>query len=384
MEVFASPGGRKACSAPVEVDALVAVCDQPAGEPPGALVVPSPDDSPGASSSSAPGPLAAVAQASPRKMRKLAREIFVLPLALHTPRLPDSEQITVTSLLAWHAGDMMNKNKWQEKEGLRRRSKSGMQLSDFVTKIAKDPLCVMYLRTITGKDRVYASHIAAKVMSSAYNISVRKGREAVQLLWPTTPQDIKNKWFVLSTYDQYNDQWTEEPAPDVQSPPTAVIECYGAMMTWQTTIGRCSDRAHGWVNMGLSFDNLCDLLKGDPEISALFEAFASWVAANCDANGFRYWSASSEVCPTLNKAIVHLHAFVCCDWKSISLKLCKKGRADRQIWQYKSFYPDVNPANIRGNMNAQKILPQGLFYCMVDKFGGLFKASNVEAGKDRS
>jgi hypothetical protein len=90
------------------------------------------------------------------------------------------------------------------------------------------------------------------------------------------------------------------------------------------------------------------------------------------------------VCPTLNKAIVHLHAFVCCDWKSVSLKLCKKGLADRQIWQYKSFYPTVNPANIRGNMNAQKILPQGLFYCMVDKFGGLFKASNVEAGKDRS
>ena len=66
------------------------------------------------------------------------------------------------------------------------------------------------------------------------------------------------------------------------------------------------------------------------------------------------------------------------------MKLCQKGRADRQIWQFKSFYPNVSPANIRGNMNAQKILPHGLFYCMIDKIGGLFNASNLEAGKDRS
>ena len=368
----------------MEDDVSVGVGDQPGVEPLCEPPVPLQDDSPSASSVSAPDLLADDSQASPRKMRKLAREIFVLPIALHTPRLPDSELITMTSLLAWHGGDMMNKNKWQNKEDLRRRRKSGLQLADFVTKIAKNPLCVAHLKTITGKDRVYASHIAAKVMASAYNLSVRKGREAVQRLWPSTPQDIKNKWFALSTYEEYNDQWKEEPAPDVALPPSTVIECYGAMMTWQTPIGRCSDRAHGWVNMGLSFDNLCDLLKGDAEVKAYFDEFASWVAVHSAANGFRHWSAASEVCPTLTQAIVHLHAFVCCDWKSASMKLCQKGRADRQIWQFKSFHPMVSPANIRGNMNAQKTLPHGLFYCMVDKIGGLFNASNVEAGKDRS
>ena len=384
MEVFASPGGGDACSALVAEDVSVGVGDRPCGDPLCDLSVPLEDDSLNAFSVSAPNVQADDSQVSPRKMRKLAREIFVLPIALHTPRLPDSELLTMTSLLAWHVGDMMNKHKWQNLAALRRRRKSGLQLSEFVTKIAKDPLCVVPLKDITGTNRVVASHIAAKVVASAYNVSVRKGREVVQRLWPTTPPDIKNKWFALSTYEQYNVSLKEEPAPDASMPPSTVIECYGAMMTWQTPIGRCSDRAYVWVNMKLSIDNLCDLLKGDAEVKAYFDEFVSWVAVHSAANGFRYWSAAAEVCPSLNHAIVHLHAFVCCDWKSASMKLCQKGRADRQIWQFKSFYPNVSPANIRGNMNAQKILPHGLFYCMVDKIGGLFNASNLEAGKDRS
>ena len=383
MEVSASPDGGEAFPALVEEDVSVGVGDRPGGDPLCELPVPLEENSPNAFSVSAPDVLADDSQVSPRKMRKLAREIFVLPIALHTPRLPDSELLTMTSLLAWHVGDMMNKHKWQNMDVLRRRRKSGLQLAEFVTKIARNPLCVVPLKTFTGLDRVVASRMAAKVVASAYNVSVRKGREVVQRLWPTTPQDIKNKWFALSTYEEYNDSFKEEPAPE-SMPPSTVIECYGAMMTWQTPIGRCSDRAHGWVNMKLSFDNLCDLLKGDAEVKAYFDEFASWVAVHSAANGFRHWSAAAEVCPTLNHAIVHLHAFVCCDWKSASMKLCQKGRADRQIWQFKSFYPNVSPANIRGNMNAQKILPHGLFYCMVDKIGGLFNASNLEAGKDRS
>lgn len=327
--------------------------------------------------------VAAVSTASPRKLRRLARETFILPIPFYTERLPDSEAVTMLLLLAWHAGDMVRKNNWQDKP-TRRRTKSACLLPELCVLLAKNPLAVVPLPPITGKDRVYASHIAAKVMASAYDWSVRRAREGVSALWPSTPQDVKNKWFLLSTHPEYNDQWIDPSVPEVHPDTAAPVEAVGAMFTWQTSIGRCGDRVQGWVRLGLASDTLCDLMKGDAELKSHFEAFSTWVSNMCEAQGFVHWSAGMEVCPSLQDAVVHLHAYVCVNWRAASRRNGKKGRADRDTWKYGSFRPDVNPTTVKGNANVQKILTQGLFYCMVEKIGGLFRASNVEAGKDRS
>ena len=73
--------------------------------------------------------------------------------------------------------------------------------------------------------------------------------------------------------------------------------------------------------------------------------------------------------PSGKDAVVHLHAYVCADWKSVVRRDVKKGRADREMWKYSSFTPNVNSTTVKGNANVQKA--QCLFYCMVDKIGGV-------------
>ena len=194
---------------------------------------------------------------------------------------------------------------------------------------------------------------------------------------------MKDKWCTLGTYDEYNDL-NQSDSSVVQPPASTPIECFGALFTWQTAIGRCMDRVREWVGLGVSCNTLCDLLQGDSEYTAFFDAFTFWIEHMCVEQGYQYWSASMEVSPSGKDAVVNLHAYVCADWKAILRRDVKKGRADREIWKYNSFTPNVNPTTVKGNANVQKVLTQALFFCMVDKIGGVFRAANLVAGKDRS
>ena len=378
MDIFASQDGSRALSVPAAADGSDDGGAEPGSQSPHASVV-SLDSLPNMSSSASPSCVQGDIGPSPRKLRRLALGTFMLPIVFHTPL-----EVTMVTLLAWHAGELVRKNGWQAGKGKRKWKKSGLAFSELCIQLAKDPLKAINLPVVTGKERVYASHTAAKVMSAAYQWSVRQGRDGALRLWPSTSAAIKDKWHALSEYPEYSEACTEKALPQPPSETASAIECYGAMMTWQTVIGRCDDRAQTWVNMRLSLETLCDLLKGDAELKAFFEEFAKWVAAKCIAHGFHYWTASAEVCPTLQESIIHLHAYVCVDWRGQARKTLQKGRADRDLWKYQSFHPHVIPANVKGNMNLMKILTVGLFYCLIDKIGGLFTAGNVEAGKDRS
>ena len=134
---------------------------------------------------------------SPNKMRRLAQQTIRLPIPFYLQRLPDSEDVTLTSLLAWHAGEMVRKNGWQDNPK-RKRFKTGVSLEDYCISLSMNPLCSITMPVVTGKERVYASHIAAKVFSTAFDWSVRRGRECVSGLWPSTPADVKNKWWFSS------------------------------------------------------------------------------------------------------------------------------------------------------------------------------------------
>ena len=377
-----SEGGAGALPAPAAADGSDDGGVELECESPQASVV-SLDSLANMSSSGSPSCVPGDIGPSPRKLRRLALGTFTLPIEFHTPLLPISEEVTMVTLLAWHAGELVRKHGWQAGRGMRKTKKRGLSFSELCIQLAKDPVKAINLPVVTGKERVYASHTAAKVMSAAYQWSVRQGRDGALRLWPSTSPTIKNKWHALSEYPEYSEACTETAPPQPPSETASTIECYGAMMTWQTVIGRCEDRVQTWVNMRLSLDTLCDLLKGDAELKAFFEDFAKWVAAKCIAHGFHYWTASAEVCPTLQESIIHLHAYVCVDWRGQARKTLQKGRADRDLWKYQSFRPHVTPANVKGNMNLMKILTVGLFYCLIDKIGGLFTAGNVEAGKDR-
>ena len=137
--ILATLNGRPAIPAPTAADGRVVGGAEPGGLPLATPVV-SPHNSPSASSTSASSFQDGGPQPSPRKMRRVARDTFILPIVFHTPQLPSSENITMVTLLAWHAGDLARKNGWQEREEVRRRSRSGRTVSELCIQLAKDPL----------------------------------------------------------------------------------------------------------------------------------------------------------------------------------------------------------------------------------------------------
>ena len=118
------PDDKEALPAPSAADSLAGVSEHLADQ--SLDLDESPDTTPSAASRAARSPVQENT-ASPTKMRRLARETILLPIQFHTERMPDSELVTMTSLLAWHAGDMVRKNCWQDK-AMRRRSKTSISL----------------------------------------------------------------------------------------------------------------------------------------------------------------------------------------------------------------------------------------------------------------
>lgn len=321
-------------------------------------------------------------KASPTKMRRLARQTLRFAMEFHTDKLPDVEDVTMVSLLAWLAAVLVRRHGWQDVK-LRKRFKRELSLAEVCVALAKDPLCHLPPGQVSGTQRVRACQEAAKVLAKAYDLRARAARKLAEKLWARTPPEVKDKWWLLPRYDQYEVPEGTHLFSAQQGPSSDVLECHGAMFTWQTTIGRESDRVREWVQLGITRSTLCDLMKDDADLKQYFEKFKSWVSAMCEGHGYKHWSAAMEVSPSGQAAVVHLHAYVCVDWKAVARRDCQKPRSDRGLWQYKSFHPHITPTAIRGNANAQKVLTQGLIYCMLDKIGGVFTASNTEAGKDR-
>lgn len=316
---------------------------------------------------------------SPRKLRRMANATLHLPLELAVPKLPAQNTVSISGLLAWHSAQLAHTGGLTG-DRRRVRSKGPAPIGTVATLLARDPEAVLDDRLIIASDRLKASQAAAKVFAWAYGLSAREGRRLSAPLWTRSSQQAKNNWYVLTSYAEYPDLLesalvqAERAATDCES--------FGALFTWQTSIGRQDDIVKYWISHGVVGEQLSDLMSGDASLKASFDVFCSWLAAQTQSCGFAFWAAAMETNMSGSAAVVHLHAYVCQDWRTKGSSKWVKGNASADAWAYGSYTPDCRLTWLRGNCDPKKLMTSGLFYCSAKKVGSVFQASNLTPGKD--
>jgi hypothetical protein len=218
-------------------------------------------------------------------------------------------------------------------------------------------------------------------MGASYALSAREARKATSALWAAASQDTKNKWFTLSRAEGY-EQLAVAVLPRGSLAAASGHEAFGAMLTWQSSIGRANDKVSQWAAHGFDFATVCELMAGDAELNDIFISFCAWLSVTCKKQRFHLWSAAMEANPSRKSAVVHLHAYVCVNWRFRGKPEWQMGSLEAEEWRFGSFAPHVQPTIVHRNANVQKLMTSGLFYCVAPKVGSIFRYSELVAGKD--
>lgn len=317
---------------------------------------------------------------SPRKLRRIAQSTLMVPEQVHRVTLPDARVVTMGELLSWHCSQLVQKGRLS---GARRvmREKGPLSFGVVASMLMKDPLADVHGGNVHCDKRHLGARSAAKVYAVAYRVSVRDARHAMASKWQCADIVIRNNWAALTTHADY--KLAADECRDPAQEDAADSEAYGCLFTWQTSIGRADDTVRMWVSRGIGGDVLCDLMSGEPSLKNNFEVFCKWLAAQTKELGFRYWAAAMETNQSGGEAVVHLHAYVCVDWRNRGTSRWMKCKADPEHWQYGGFAPDARYTILKGNVDAKKLMSGGLFYCSAKKVGSVFQMANAVPGKDR-
>lgn len=322
---------------------------------------------------------------SPTKLKAIARSTVKLPPLISQSTMPKLEDVTAASLLAWHAGRLVLHHNLKEKR-LRRTSKTPFDTEDLLVTLAANPWHQSPEKPRTCVDRLKLKFGVARIFSKVYNLGIREGRAAWQLTWSVTPADIRENWARLLEAEGYEKLEQEaEPKQEEVEPVSRAVDCHGAMLTWQTALGRGDDIVRHWLSHKISRDVLVELMEGDESCKAIFKTFCAFVDNLVSQNGFKHYACAMELnAQDAARAVVHLHAYVAISWVQGRTPELVKGKLQQEDWQYCGFAPHVTLTKIKRNADPRKLICQGLFYCAAPKIGSVFRHCSIEPGKDRA
>ena len=261
-----------------------------------------------------------------------------------------------------------------------------MTTDKMVMALAADPSRELPGKAYNWRERLNAMHNVSRTFATVYHLSVLAGRQAWQKLWTDTTSAVRANWTRLLDADNYEDLVAalEQPNCDAGAVPTE--ECCGAVITWQTCLGRrIDDPVRHWLSRGVGQDVLLELMQGDEVCQSCFRSFCSFVHSMVHKTGFSHFSCSMELNSEdhASLAVVHLHATVCTGWKRRGAEL-QKVPFQRSEWSYDSYSPHTEFTNVKRNADPKKLMTQALFYCAAEKVGSVFQYSSLRPGKDCS
>ena len=319
---------------------------------------------------------------SPGKLRRFSNNAMVVDTSPSVPVLPSLADVCAESLLLWHVHQTVNREGPPTSKRRRLRGKCAPLVSEVGPCIADRSLSV-HEHKFKATDRQRVSQVAARVMGAAFRLTVREARTRFASLWKAASVETRTHWCHFARCADYPQPLASGPVSPLKVKDEIAIEAYGALFTWQTAIGRGQDSVRNWLDLNIEGETLFDLMQGDKELQYAFSTFSQWVESQCACQDFSIWATAMEANTSPDaRAAVHLHAFVCADWKLRHTPQWVKGDATSSQWQWQGYNPFVRVTAVRGNADAKKVLVQGLFYCQARKVGSLFSAGNVAAGKD--
>ena len=322
---------------------------------------------------------------SPGKLKSMARRMLVLPPVISQPFLPELSSVTGRAFLAWHAGDLVERGKVEDRRK-RCLRKGRLPLDQVLLRIAAEPDADVSCGACCWSNRQKAGHAAAALFSEAYSLTVREARKSWAPVWARAPATVKNNWvfsFASEGYDEMRKKLSL-PANLTTVDEAAEGVSVGALLTWQSSLGRCRDCVAEWVGMGISVDTTAELMQGNEYCKQRFARFCSTVLAYVSQHGFKNASCSMELNPSRKEAVVHFHDYVCADWEQWKGAKRATGVCLKDDWAFDGFTPTVKFTNVRRNACPKKVMSGGLYYCYVAKIGSVFQFCTLTPGKDCS
>ena len=261
----------------------------------------------------------------------------------------------------------------------RLRSKSPMSKSEFLKRILRDPWNPLVIVDLSWEARRLGQDFMAGALSVVASQSVRKSRDYIRNIWNNTPDVIKQN--AHSFLVQFGKPDMNARSPKVaEQPPDEVL---GVLCTWQTKWGRHSDFLGRLLEAGVSLSDTEEVCRGNESMIEYFNEFSAFVEQQTDKYGFSVYSCSLELnSDTSGVNKVHLHAYVCVNWKLWKQPEWGKRIFQRKWWTYQHEVPHVVFTNIRPNANPVRQLSGATYYVVAPKIGSIFRRCSLRMWKD--
>jgi hypothetical protein len=323
------------------------------------------------------------AQLSPMKTCRIVNESLMPPRLLPAiDKLPKIEDLTLQTLLQWHAQTQLDSDLHPPVPKRRRLfRKTEPSIREMLETMARNPLVPLIGGKGNWQQRRDAAYFARGMFAQHYGAGVRETQSVCASLWRNAAMVLQNNIWILQ-------QRLGNPVPKAEKTVNASDsprQVHGLLLTWQTSHGRSKDKIQDMQDNGLSINDMVDLCVHDSVLQSEFDTFTNWIDAMCKNVGFDVWSASMELNPRqTGRNKIHLHAYLCLHWK----KWNQKGEPYNPIevrpreWTWVNFCPHIAVARVRSNGSPQRHFVPGLYYQSAPKIGSIFRRSNIEVFKD--
>jgi len=336
------------------------------------------------SSSSPPGPAARQVTWSPTKIRRIANAALPrMPLPRVLRNLPPVESLQISHIVQWYAHACLLSGKYGDStdKRVRRRGKQPPSVVEILEHIFLQPTIVVMEKDVTWEQRRRAGQFIAAVYAQYVTVRVSTARELLRHAWTNAPTEIKINATVLMNHTLH--PTVQMPGDgDPNSGPPHVAGC---LLTWQTQWGRGDDGLAEFFTKTLDIDDLTDLCRTFAPLKESFDAFVVFCSEKMTDQGMHFFSCSMELnSEEASTAKVHLHAFVCLDWRTWGSGQFNKVPINALAWQYQGMIPHLRPTQLARRASPARALQAGLYYQLCPKIGSLFTASNLVLWKVRS
>jgi hypothetical protein len=292
--------------------------------------------------------------------------------------LDNTPECVCANLLQKYAAILLETIKGRDAKRQRLRSKSPMSKSDFLKRILRDPFTPVVVVDLTWETRRLGQDFMSRVLSVVTNQTARKCRNIIRPIWNNTSDVIKQNAY--SVMLQFGKPEVDRPGPKVEEPPDEVL---GVLITWQTKWGRSSDFVGRLLEAGVSLGELEEVCRGNASLTQYFDDFSVFVEQQTEKYRFSVFACSLELnSETSGVNKVHLHAYVCVNWKLWKQPEWSKRLFNTKWWTYQDEVPHVVYTNIRPNANPVRTLSSGAYYVVAPKIGSVFRRCNLRMWKD--
>ena len=254
----------------------------------------------------------------------------------------------------------------------------------FFFELADNPSSERHVRKFNCEGRRRIRDRVLSLVSKLYKTTWRTTRDMLNWQGYCASDALWGNWQDAMDYLGSNFEGSGAESRRIRDGTTKDPGSYGVMLTWQTMWGRSAGDTKRLFDAGVAIPEIAEACCQDPQLQTAFAEFSKWVAVCSGQVGFEVWQTSMELnSDTAEVNRVHLHAFMCRDWKFFKSFNWLPRLVEPKEWDWRGIRPHVKLCTGRKSQNPQKSLIPALYYLTFPQVGSVFRDGNRRLGWDQ-